>query len=236
MNIRMINEPLLQFGEGIHTCPRAGISKFMVYDSKFRTRRREILIGAVGTSSLLHRFKEWIEICSQKIDAKTKNKQPNLYTSFCGFNEKIGFKAKFIYEEEITKKILNRDIKRIIKIENWIKFVSEAVELYYENIRFLAQNRNVDVIVAVLPNHLYNKTCKIEPPLVDETVDGDTEPELEMNFRRALKAKTMHLGKPIQLVIEKTLKDTVTQQDIATKAWNFCTALYIRQVKLFPGN
>lgn len=234
MNIRIINEPLLEFSKGTHCCPRAGISEFMVYDSKEKIRRKEILVGAVGTSSLLQRLKEWIEKCSNIIDAKPNNNQPNLYTSFCGFNEKSGFKAKFIYEEEITKKLLNRDIKKIIEIKNWNNLVIEAVELYYDNIRFLAQNRNVDVIVCVLPNNLYNKTSKKETPLVDETIDDADEPEFEMNFRRALKAKTMHLGRPIQLVREQTFKDTKTQQDLATKAWNFCTALYYKSGQTVP--
>jgi argonaute-like protein implicated in RNA metabolism and viral defense len=205
----------------------------MVYDSKFTTRRKEIFVGAVGTSRSLQSLREWIKKCTSHIDAKTDNNQPNLYTSFCGFNEHGGFNSTLVFEEALAKKLLNKDINKILKIKSWNKLVSEAVDLYYDNIRFLAQNRNVDVIVCILPNNLYNKTCKKETTEAEETIDDD-EPDIEMNFRRALKAKSMHLARPIQLIREQTFKDTASQQDIATKAWNFCTAIYYKAGQTVP--
>jgi len=205
----------------------------MVYDLKFKARKKEIFIGAVGTSKSLQSLKEWIEKCSNPIEAKSKNNQPNLYTSFCGFNETTGFAAKLIHEEEITKKILKKDLTSILKLKNWNKLVSEAVDLFYNNIRFLAQNRNVDVIVCVLPNMLYNQIVNKADFEVEETIDDD-QPEDELNFRRALKAKSMHLGVPIQLIREQTFQETATQQDIATKAWNFCTAIYYKAGQTVP--
>jgi argonaute-like protein implicated in RNA metabolism and viral defense len=68
----------------------------------------------------------------------------------------------------------------------------------------------------------------------DESVADD---EIEHDFRRHLKAKCMHLGTPLQLVIEKTImvtKHVGEQQDTATKAWNFCTALYYKGNKTIP--
>jgi hypothetical protein len=53
------------------------------------------------------------------------------------------------------------------------------------------------------------------------------------NLRRGLKAEAMHFGLPTQLVWPRTLKlagpaasGPQRTQDIATRAWNFCTALY----------
>ena len=34
--------------------------------------------------------------------------------------------------------------------------MEKAVELYYEQIRFLAENRSVDVIVCVMPNEMFD--------------------------------------------------------------------------------
>jgi hypothetical protein len=52
------------------------------------------------------------------------------------------------------------------------------------------------------------------------------------NFRRALKAETMHTGIPIQLIQESTLANTLEGkgdiQDEATVAWNFCVAMYYK--------
>jgi hypothetical protein len=67
--------------------------------------------------------------------------------------------------------------------------------------------------------------------------DEKDESELEHNFRRTLKAKCMHLGTPLQLVREKTIlitKFAGDQQDPATKAWNFCTALYYKGNRTIP--
>lgn len=65
---------------------------------------------------------------------------------------------------------------------------------------------------------------------LDEVLEeNEDENTLEVNFRRALKAKSMHLAVPLQLVREISFEAVVKeQQDEATKAWNFCTALYYK--------
>lgn len=67
--------------------------------------------------------------------------------------------------------------------------------------------------------------------------DDEEASHLEHNFRRILKAKCMHLGTPLQLIREKTMlvtKQVGDQQDAATKAWNFCTALYYKGNRTIP--
>ena len=118
-----------------------------------------------------------------------------------------------------------------------MKRVDEAVEIYYREAQVLAQNKTVDVIICVLPDELYDKVSKEEAPVLEQTIvykqDDDV---LEQNFRRALKAKTMHLGKPLQLMREKSLEiaRVATQQDDATKAWNFTTAIYYKASQTVP--
>jgi hypothetical protein len=109
-----------------------------------------------------------------------------------------------------------------------------AIDLYYENIKFLAQNRHVDVIVCVIPEDLYMAVYS-ELRLEEETLDDESADE-EYNFRRALKAKSMHLAKPLQLVRQVSLDPNTKfkQQDDATKAWNFCTALYYKSGPTIP--
>lgn len=235
MEFRFIKEPVLEFGKDIHLCPKAGISQFDVYDTKFKVRKKELFIGAVGTSRNIVMLSEWMQRCSDYIPAKPDNNQPNLFTSFCGFNEDSGFKSSLIFEEELTKKLNNREINKILEIDNWNDRVNAAVDLYYEDIKFLSQNRIVDVIVCVIPNKLYDKISKQFVPSVEEKIEEeDEELEVETNFRRALKARAMHLGKPLQLIIEASLKSSKKLQDDATKAWNFCTALYYKAHQTVP--
>jgi hypothetical protein len=233
MRFHFIDEPKLEFGKGTHVCPRAGISEREVYDTKLSDRREKIFVGAVGTSETLEKLNNWIEKCSGYIAAKSDAAQPNLFPAFCGFNLETGFKAEFSQDSRIVRPIKNSDIEKILNIENWNERVEKAVKLYYDQIKFLAQNRTVDVIVCVIPDELYDQVAKeTSKPLEENLKSVEEEQEedfLESNFRRALKAKVMQLAVPIQLVREISFEAKVKeQQDEATKAWNFCTALYYK--------
>jgi hypothetical protein len=240
MKLHSIKEPHLEFGRGTDICPRRGIAQHDVYDSKYNARRDRILVGAVGTGSDLDELESWLDRCAGYIPAPPKSRQPNLRVPFPGFNSEIGFKAKFAIADEITKSLYDVDIRQILRIENWNQRVEAAVDLYYRNIKFLSQNRVVDVIVCVIPNELYSAVAK-EPQLtVEETIEEENpEDDIESNFRRALKARAMHLGKPLQLVRAATFESTLeseskNKQDDATKAWNFCTALYYKANQTVP--
>lgn len=229
MKLKYITEPELEFGNNRHVCPRAGISKYDSYESKNEYRKKDINIGGVGTSENLGKLAEWIAKCSNPIQEKPENNHPNLYPSFNGFSSRSGFKSEFHFGEALTKDINNSDIRRIIKIENDNERITQAIDLYYDRIKFIAQHRNVDVIMCVIPSDLFpyiSKETKID---YEEKVEIEEQPdEYELNFRRAIKAKTMHLGKPLQLIKEQSLTPSRFNQDEATKAWNFCTAAYYK--------
>jgi hypothetical protein len=250
MRLFSIDEPDLQFAQAPHPCPRAGISRFGVYDSLQQSRRERIHVGAVGNSQGLDKLNNWLGVCAKEIPGKRGAVQPNLFPAFCGFNRASGFKAEFLFSSEITRQITNADLKDIYKIEMWDQRVERAVEHYYREIKFLAQNRTVDVIVCVLPDSLYTKVAVEDEVDNDAGLDKDAGEgpvpevaedeeedltELEVNFRRMLKARTMFLGRPIQIVREHSLGlDVRDQQDDATKAWNFCTALYYKSGQTIP--
>jgi hypothetical protein len=239
MKLETFKEPLLEFGEDTHICPRAGIAQFGVYDTRLSTRRQQILVGGVGSSDDLNKLTQWIENCKQTIPGKNDSNQPELFTSFCGFNKAVGFKAEIIIKDDLTRPINLSEIREVLKIKDWNDRVDKAVELYYRHIKFLAQNRLVDVIVCVIPDDLYKRMFReeIQPdePTLDED-DKENEKEVrEINFRRSLKARVMHLGKPIQLTISQSLDSNATgRQDDATKAWNFTTALYYKANQTVP--
>lgn len=249
MKLFSIDEPDLQFAQAPHPCPRAGITRYGVYDSLQESRRERIHVGAVGNSQALDKLNRWFEVCAKEIPGKAGAAQPNLFPAFCGFNRQSGFKAEFLLSSEIARQIANADLKDIDKLEMWDQRVARAVELYYREIKFLAQNRTVDVIVCVLPDSLYKKVAVEQDESSEEEPVGDIDgedqlgrdddeedlTELEVNFRRMLKARTMFLGRPIQIVREHSLGlDVPDQQDDATKAWNFCTALYYKSGQTIP--
>lgn len=224
-----LKEPRLRFAQGEHVCPRRGIATYGVFDRTSEVRRSELLVGGVGSSACLEALSGWLEICSRPIPGVANSNQPNLFLEFCGFNRDAGFASRFQYGTETFRAIKNSDINETLKIDDYRKRVERSLELYYEEIKFLAQNRHVDVIVCVVPENLHKVIAIASDLGVDDGLESSVDVTGELNFRRALKAKSMHLGKPLQLVRAVSLQSNRKgQQDDATKAWNFCSALYYK--------
>ncbi|HZY10430.1 MAG TPA: hypothetical protein VFF29_04685 [Bacteroidota bacterium] len=232
MNHHYLEEPYLMFGKDTHICPRKGIANYEVFDIKFKERRSEIILGAIGLAENIDQLHIWLEKCSGFIPAKKESKQPNLFPSFSGFNEASGFRSKIIYTDNLVRKINSTEMKRILAIPNRSERIEKAVEHYAEHIKFLSQNRQLDVIICVLPKAFDNKIVKEPKVTLEETLEE--EMKFEINFRRALKAKAMEWHKPIQIIKEKSFSSIKGSQDDATKAWNFCTALYYKSILTVP--
>src|SRR5213078_1951447 len=101
MKTRFFDEPLLQFANDSHECPRFGIANFETYDSGdllYATKPKDIVLGIVGTEQTFEKFEMWLQLCADFIPEKPSN-QANLFTSFCGFNEWVGFKAKMVHSQ-----------------------------------------------------------------------------------------------------------------------------------------
>lgn len=238
MKLETIPEPELEFARDHFICPRVGIASFDVYDSKREIRRDKINIGAVGTEKGLEKLRKWLERCQELIPGRADTLQRNLYPSFPGFHQNSGFKASLVISSEGFKSVLSEEVKSIVKDESSKREVlaEKAVELYLRPIEFLARNRRaIDVIICVLPDDLYNAIVKEKDEEQEESVTKheDEPPDIEYNFRRALKAESLRLEKPLQIVREQSLTDRAPQ-DAATRAWNFCTALYYKTNQTVP--
>ncbi len=234
MKLKIIKEPLLEFGTGNHVCPRTGIENLGVYDKRDELRRSELRIGIVGRGEGVDLLDIWLDNCVTGIAGKGNSKLPNLFKGFGGMNEYYGFSTKLLYSPQYTRTLQKSELIKILKTTNREDCVNKCVELYYEQIQFLSENRAIDVIVCVLPDDIFVAlTTRTDRNDNDDTLDSYQE----HNFRRLLKAKCMHLGVPLQLVREKTItseKNSSEQQDSATKAWNFCTALYYKGNRTVP--
>jgi hypothetical protein len=229
MKLLFIKEPRLQFAEGEHVCPRRGISTYGVYDKHSQTRRTRIHLGVVGTPHDLEVMAHWLHRMETPIAGSADERKTNRSLGFCGFNEDMGFHAKLIFNQDLQRPLRKTDIEEICRIKDRTDRIEKALKLYYEEVKFLAQNRPVDVIACVLPKNLYDSVSKDSPQEEEEQLETGISIPVELNFRRALKAKTMHLGKPLQLIRAASLVSNGSgQQDDATKAWNLATALYYK--------
>lgn len=233
MNIKLLNEPLLQFGFGESICPKAGILSLQPYDLE-NVRPEKIALGIIGKSESIETIVNWIERCRNKI-TNDKDKFPNLFLDFPGFSDKTAFKSKVVYDSSYLRKINNSEIEKRIKDSTDIdSLVENMVDLYSGEIKFLSKNKKPDVILCVLDSKLTSIFLANDPLkeviISTEKDDGEDKEEsiYEVNFRRMLKAKAMFYGIPIQLVRDKIATPDASMQDPATIAWNFFTAIYYK--------
>ena len=190
----------------------------------------EIILGVVGSAEDLEAFARLMERMKSPIISEKAEHKKNLFPDFCGFNDSTGFYSNLIFNEELGRQLKNSDINEVLKNKDRNQLVEAAINLYYEEVKFLSQNRPVDIVICILPKKIYDQVSKetlIDEPDEDlpvvETVSG------ELNFRRALKARCMHFAKPLQLIRGESLKeDVASQQNDATKAWNLSSAIYYK--------
>ena len=102
MDFNYLEEPLLEFADGTHVCPRAGITLHRVYDANNDPRRDDILIGIVGTNENIELLKTWLKKSARYIPKKQSN-QPNLFTDFIGINKQSGFSTELILSDTNIK-------------------------------------------------------------------------------------------------------------------------------------
>lgn len=233
MNTYLVDEPELQFAEGDHVCPMAGISSFGVYDAGMKRddyRRDSIRVGAVGTSDGLETLSEWFGRCKRGIDAPLKP-QPLLFPGFPGFSKNTGFRTELIHNEGLTRDIPKSQMDKALVPLIHNKRVDQLAELYLQEIKYLAEQRPVDVIVCITPDEYKDVLIDTEDENSPDEEDEDVplDDARRHNFRRVLKAKAIHLRRPLQLTWEASLtKSPEGKQNDATRAWNFMTALYYK--------
>ncbi|MDZ4710964.1 MAG: hypothetical protein SGI89_01405 [bacterium] len=236
MKTDYIQEPFLFFGKGKSICPREGIAGLDVYDTVIEARKNQLLLGIIGIEGDVENLKNWLKRFESYIPANPKGKQKGLFKSFPGFNKAKWFCAEFIYDTNYERILSPNDIEEILKDHNRDNNVLNAVYLFEENIAFLSNIKNCDVIICIIPKSFEGKIVKEnkddEP--VEQVAEDSEETELELNFRRALKARAMKYNTPIQLLREYVIHDNNKSQDTATKAWNFCTALYYKGLQTIP--
>ena len=228
-----IEEPDLHFGTNYFICPRFGLENFSPYDIN-TVRPSRIKLGIIGKSGSLPEFIKWLESCKDFIPAK-KNSQSNLFPSFPGFNINVAFKSELLYDEKFIRIIPNSKFDEIEESSN-IQRIEMICEIFYKEVKYLAQNKKPDVIICLLPEaDILTNSEETENDdnesneLTEEKEDEENyEEDYEFDLRRILKAKSMEYKIPIQIIRDRLIKPTSGMQDKATIAWNLFTALYYK--------
>ncbi len=256
MNLKYLEEPPLEFGAGRrHIDIRFGIMNHGPLDFDQPCAPRTINVGIVGTTESVDGIRQWLERCRNEIPAKPNkrdpskpNKQPNLFARFPGFTPDTGFCSTLTLDESFCRSFLRNSLDTISKLRDRNDRIRHTVDLFAEEIRYLAQNTKAEVIICAVPLTLLELMEGTEE-------DGEELSELEqtelpanaeggvvatpLDFHDLLKATAMQqYRKPIQIVLPWTYdqgKRSQTKlrwarevQDEATRAWNLHTALYYK--------
>lgn len=246
MNLTYLEEPNLEFGAGHHVDIRLGIMNYGPLDFESPLAPKQINLGIIGTTESVDGVQQWLERCRNGIPAKpnkedpTKsNKQPNLFARFPGFNPDAGFRSTLVMQDSLCRTLLKNTLPGINNPRDRNERIARAVDLFMEEIRYLAQNTSAPVIICAVPLTLLEAMGPEEGSEdLEEEANDDTTPQLD--FHDMLKARAMQqYRKPIQIILPSTYDATKQRQqnklklgrelqDEATRAWNIHTALYYK--------
>lgn len=241
MKIEYLPEPELEFGSGQHIDIRYGLMDYGPLDFA-DPDLRVITIGIVGTNQTIEGLNGWLDRCRSEIAGKTPSKQPHLFPMFPGFNPEVGFRSTLNVDQRHLRPISQPALDRLLRGTWTNKTIAEAVQLFREEMEFLAESGTVEVVVVAPPLDLIAAMNQADqegsPAPPDEEDEGGVT---SFNFRRLLKAKAMQaIRAPIQIVLPTTYDSearrqrktrpgkTIRIQDEATRAWNLHTALYYK--------
>jgi hypothetical protein len=237
---RVLDEPALEFrAANRHIDPRFGITQFGPADADMDTAPRRITVGVVGTASAADGLRKWLDACSSAIDRKVpKPGQENLFIDFPGFNRDTAFSAELVDADALVREISDSEIRRLIGGAS-AEAVDRAAATYASEARSLAETGQCQLIFVVRPDEM-----DTPDPADDGSTDEDhaEEPggrdreDVGSTFHDILKAKSLGLSCPIQVIREETwtgkrsAKSTRDRalQDEASRAWNLFTAMYYK--------
>jgi hypothetical protein len=239
--IELIREPGLEFNEYfIHPDKKTGISEYGPFGRiDPALHPNQIKIGIVGTRETVEICDKWIQKCRGRIETDRTEQKPlelfeldandetefvealikNQAPDFIGLNPSSQFATDVITSSRWHSYFNDRQVKSIKALDDAIARVERATELIANHIELVATSTpHPDIIFIAIPDELIKCAASAE------LRNGNY-----LNLRRSLKALSMKWGVPTQIFQEATLiGNKKGLQDVATRAWNFATALYFK--------
>jgi len=238
----VFDEPLLEFGDGgQHFDPRQGLREF----GPLQPRSGDVVrVGIVGTEDTVGGFTEFLAETGRGIGSENKQ-LINLNPDFPGLGNQNPFRCKFEVPDGATATLSRRQINEIKQIGRHDEAVRCAVDLIASQLTAMMESSaKPDVVVLALPIPLIEKLVNAKSEEQVEGAEDDDGGDDTLNFRDLLKAKTLHLAVPTQIVWPDTWNDAAKiprkvkrdsnrqTQAKATRAWNLLNALFYKAGKV----
>lgn len=232
MEAHLIDEPDLEFGSrGLHPDLRFGLMENGPSDLGHDRKPREIKLGLVGTEKSIEDAIRWLTTAQAGFEGSGSPKK-NLFPEFPGFLQGAGFDCNLVLERSMTASVSPREIRDAAAHGDYEERVYRLTELFLQAVSNIAA-KSPSVVLVAMPAELLEEIVKAEACM------GSTKHKLKLFFHDLLKAKCLSLGRPLQLARPQTFgvkvpslqKDQGARagnQDEATRAWNFFSALYYK--------
>ncbi len=251
LSIDYLPEPKLQFGGYFeHEDSKTGIAEFGPFGKNFEgLHPSEIKLGFIGTQQTVSGAMSWIEECGRFIESenlitvthKEADRPEGLFGSqsngsahatrridkilnrdFPGFNATSEFASTFLMNKRWVRYLRPRDIDPILNMNDREGRIIRLVEMLEDQLKSIASTSPTpDIVIIALTPEMYAKAHSVR-------VSGN----YFLNLRRAIKAKAMRWGIPIQIMRRSTVLGSVRRgrglQEKTMRAWNFCTAQYYK--------
>ena len=237
MSIRplLLDEPELEFGEGgKHVDPRFGLCR---YGPLQPMPGDQISIGIVGTAETVEGFERWMDHLESAIPGKSE-RQRNLFPIFPGLGNENPFRCRFEVSHTARRVLPVRDVEQVVALKRHSDAVRQSASLFSDQLSSMLETSDrPNVIVVALP---FNLVTRVINDVVDISEDIHSEStNFPVDFRDLLKAQSLHLHSPTQIVlptlwdddarIPRKLRPTLRRvQDPATRAWNLLNALFYK--------
>jgi hypothetical protein len=256
-----LDEPILLFAHNApDTTPKGGLATAGPAGIGSALHPSHILIGIVGTGHTYEKAKDFVSKCATLIPGSQSS--PRQVPDFPGMNQDSPFKTNLEPLDSHLGLITSSDLQNTVGNEDHAAGFKDAVEMLTGKVQLLCESDSPpDVIICALPDELvdyclqagkaltstgspkdklFSKLLKIEATrgqghMLDELFERDTKSGdfVGRNLRRALKDRTMKWQRPIQIGLDNSLFSEKGQPP-ATKAWNFCVALYYKAGGALP--
>jgi hypothetical protein len=232
MEAQLIDEPDLEFGyRGLHPDLRFGIMEHGPSDRGRDRKPSEIKLAVVGTERSIEDACRWLTSARAGFEGSGSPKR-NLFPAFPGFSRDAGFECDLILERSMFSSISPRDIREASAHGDYEERILRLTDLFFDAVSNAAA-KSPSLILVAMPVELLEETVKAETCL------GPQKRKLKLFFHDLLKAKSLSLGRPLQLArpqtfgtklpsLQKDVSARAGNQDEATRAWNFFSALYYK--------
>lgn len=231
MKADYVDEPELQFADGVHVDIRAGIAELGALDRAESFVPRPIRLGVVGSTASVDGVRNWLQQCADGV-ASAEDRLRDLRPDFPSMSV-TNFGTCLELNDATARAVSTREIEQALRTPD----VRAVVDVFVAHARDVTEGGRVDVVVIAPPADVFAHS---DPkPVSDQELDEGSEDEPKAyvaSFHDVLKARALDLSVPCQLVRPDTYGGGRTRgtrrraslQDESTRAWNFHTALYYK--------